>query len=250
MCLLEEAPLHHNKFIQPNLIIMKFIISAIMALAMFSSCKKEGLETITRNMNVVNFSKLKMGSDFDINVKQGATFSVAATGRERDVNDLRADIQNGELNINFSSLLNNHKRVTINITMPSLTKFDFTGNSRIDVGSFTETVAVSGYVNGNSKATVRMTAPEFVLEVSGNSELVLTGQATKVKTKASGNSFIDTYAVPAQLGTAQASGNSKIKVFASQELFADASGNSHIYFKGNPGNRFFSETANSKIIQE
>jgi Putative auto-transporter adhesin, head GIN domain len=229
---------------------MKHFFSAVIILLIFSSCQKEGVETITRTMNVVNFSKLNMGSNFDINVKQGTTFSVTATGRERDVNDLRADIQNGELQINYNNFIEQRKRVTVNITMPSLTQFEFTGNSRIDVGSFTEMVTVSGNVNGNSKATVRMSAPEFKLNVSGNSDLILNGQATKVDAKTSGNSFIDTYGVPAVLGYAQASGNSKIKVFASSDLFADASGNSYIYFKGNPGNKFFSESSNSKIIQE
>jgi Putative auto-transporter adhesin, head GIN domain len=229
---------------------MKFFFSAIMALFIFSSCQKVRLETITRDMNVVNFSKLNMGSDFDITIKQGAAFSVTATGRTRDVNDLRANIENGELKIKYNNFIEKRKRVTINITMPSLTKFEFTGNSRIDINGFTEAVTVRGNVNGNSKATVRMSAPEFALDVSGNSDLILSGQATRVEAKASGNSFIDTYAVTAQRGTTQASGNSKIKVFASQELFADASGNSHIYFKGNPGNKFFSESGNSKVVQE
>jgi hypothetical protein len=229
---------------------MKYVSSALIVLLFFTSCKKEGMETITRDMNVVNFSKLNLGSNFDINVKQGTAFSVTATGRERDVNDLRSSIQNGELKINYRNFIEKRKHVTVNIIMPSLTQFEFTGNSRINVNGFTETVKVNGNVNGNSKATVRINAPEFKLDVSGNSDLILTGQATRVEAKATGDSFIDTYAVPAQRGSTQASGNSKIKVFASAELFADASGSSHIYFKGNPGNKFFSESSNSKIIQE
>jgi hypothetical protein len=229
---------------------MKQLFYAVIVLLSLSSCQKEGLETITRTMNVVNFSKLNLGSNFDINVKQGVTFSVTTTGRERDVNDLRADIQSGELKINYNNFIEKRKPVTVTITMPSLTQFEFTGNSRIDVSGFTETVVVNGNVNGNSKATIRMNAPEFKVDVSGNSDLTLTGQASKVDAKASGSSFIDTYAVPAIRGNTEASGNSKIKVFASADLFASASGNSHIYFKGNPGNKFFSESSNSKIIQE
>jgi hypothetical protein len=224
--------------------------AAFVMLNFLSSCQKEGLETITRTMNGTSFSKLNMSSNFDINVKQGATFSVTATGRERDVNDLRADIQNSEMKISYNNIVENHKRVTVNITMPSLIQFEFGGNSRIDVSGFTETIAVSGRINGNSKATVRMNTPTFKLDVSGNSELTVTGQATRVDGKVSGNSLIDAYAVPAVLGYTEASGNSKIRIFTSSDLFASASGNSFIYFKGNPGNRFFSESDNSKVIEQ
>jgi hypothetical protein len=224
--------------------------AAISMLFVLSSCEKEGLETISKNFTETGFTKLNLGSNFEITVTKGSPFNIKATGRERDVNDLRSKVENGEFNLSYQNYMERRQKVTVNITMPSLTKFQFNGNSRITVSGFTETSIVDGNVNGNSKANISMAAPEFKLDVSGNSELTLIGQSAKVEATVSGNSFLDTYNVPALLGKIVATGNSTIKVFASRDLFADASGGSHIYFKGNPGNRFFSETSDSKIIEE
>jgi hypothetical protein len=229
---------------------MKNLFYAVIVLLSFSSCKKEGLGTTTRSIDLANFSKLYMGYNFDITVQQGNSYSIIASGSTKDVNDLRVNVQNGVLNISYNNYNENHKRVAINITMPSLVKFEIMGNSSINVSGFTETVGVNGTISGNTKATIRMSAPEFKLDVTGSSTLNLTGQAAKVYTTASGNSEINTYAVPALVGYTEASGNSKIKIFASADLFATANGNSFIYFKGNPGNKFFSESSNSKIIEE
>lgn len=224
--------------------------AAISMLFLLSSCKKDGLETISKNITETGFTKLNLGSNFDITVKKGNSFEIKVTGRERDVNDLRSKVENDEFNLSYRNFMERRQKVTVNITMPSLIKFQFNGNSRTTVSGFTETTKVGGNINGNSKANISMSAPEFKLDVSGNSELNLIGQSAKVEAIVSGNSLLETYNVPALLAKIVATGNSKIKVFASEELFADASGNSRVYFKGNPGNRFFSETSNSKIIEE
>jgi hypothetical protein len=107
-----------------------------------------------------------------------------------------------------------------------------------------------GIISGNTKATLNASAPNLKFEVSGNSELIVIGNAERVKANVSGNSFLNTYGVAAKNGEAVATSNSKIKIYTSIVLNASASDNSHIYFKGNPGDRFFAESVNSNIIEE
>jgi Putative auto-transporter adhesin, head GIN domain len=230
---------------------MKQYLTAVAAACLFFiSCKKEGTEQTTREFAVTNFTKLNMGSNLEINVIKGVSFSVKAEGRMRDLDDMKAEVQNGELKIWFTDFMQKRERVKVNISMPSLVAFDFSGNTHVNINGFTETSEVEGKITGNSKATIQMNATQFTLDVSGNSELAVNGQAEKVWANVSGNSYVNTYGVLSSLGRARASGNSKIKIHTSQELFADASGNSFIYFKGNPGGKFFSESGNSKIIEE
>jgi Putative auto-transporter adhesin, head GIN domain len=228
----------------------QYFIAVAAACLFFISCKKEGTEQTIREFAVTNFTELNMGSNLEINVIKGASFSVKAEGRQRDVDDMKAEVQNGELKIWFTDFRQKRERVKVNISMPSLVAFDFSGNTHIDINGFTEASEVEGKITGNSKATIQMNTTQFTLNVSGNSELTVRGQAQKVWVNASGNSYVNAYAVPSSFGRATATGNSKIKLYASQELFADASGNSFIYFKGNPGGKFFSESGNSQIIEE
>lgn len=250
LCDVNKKPL--NLFIKTTG--MKKVLSICMAVSvtafMFSSCEKEGQEQTTRDFSVSNFSKLDLGSNMDINVTKGSSFSVKALGRIRDVDDLKAEVINGELKMKFTDFIEHRKKVSVNITMPSLVAFHFSGNSFVKAAGFTQTSEVEGKVDGNSKVTLQMNAAQFTLDVSGNSELSINGQAEKVWANVSGNSYVNTYGVLSSLGRATASGNSKINIHASQELFADAGGNSHIYYKGNPGGKFFSTSGNSKIIEE
>ena len=226
-----------------------FLAIAISCLA-FSACKKEGTEQATREFAVVNFSKLNMGSNLEINVIKASSFSVKAAGRMRDIDDMRTEVQNGELKIWFTDILQKRERVKVNISMPSLIRFNFDGNSKVTVSNFTEATDMQGFVSGNTKATLNASALNFKFNVSGNSELTVNGNAEWVKANVSGNSFLNTYGVAAKNGEAVATDNSKTKIYTSVSLNASASGNSHIYFKGNPGGRFFAESDNSKIIEE
>jgi Putative auto-transporter adhesin, head GIN domain len=230
---------------------MKQYVMAVAAVCLFFiSCKKEGKEQTTREFSASNFTKLNMGCNLEVNVIKSISFSVKAEGRLRDVDDMKAEVQNGELKIWFTDVMQKRERVKVTISMPSLTRFDFNGNSRVTVSNFTETTDMAGMITGNTKATVNANAPKFKLEVSGNSELTVNGSAENVYANVSGNSLLNAYGVPAKGGEVIATGNSKIKIYTSVYLNASANGNSYIFFKGNPGGRFFGEFDNSKIIEE
>jgi hypothetical protein len=229
---------------------MKKLFTAIVVLLLLSSCKKESLEIATKEFNVSNFNKLNMGSNFQINVIKASSFSLKAEGRKRDIDDMKAEVQNGELKIRFTDIVQQRERVKVSISMPSLTLFNFDGNSRATVSNFTEATDIQGFVSGNTKVILNASALKFKFDLSGNSELTVNGNAEWVKANVSGNSFLNTYGVAAKNGEAVATDNSKIKIYTSISLNASSSSNSHIYFKGNPGGRFFAESGNSKIIEE
>lgn len=226
-----------------------FLAIAISCLA-FSAFKKDGTEQATREFAVASFSKLNMGSNLEINVIKASSSSVKAAGLMRDIDDMRAEVQNGELKIWFTDIVQQRERVKVSITMPSLTRFNFDGNSRVTVNNFTEATDMQGFVSGNTKVILNASAPNLKFDVSGNSELTVNGNAEWIRANVSGNSFLNTYGVAAKSGEAAATDNSKMKIYTSISLNASASGNSHIYFKGNPGGRFFAESDNSKIIEE
>lgn len=229
---------------------MKQLFTALASLLLLVSCKKESLEIATKNFNASDFNKLNMGSNLQINVTKASSFSVKAEGRMRDINDMKAEVQNGELKIWFTDNVQQRGQVNVSISMPSLTLFNFNGNSRVTVSNFTEAEEMQGSISGNTKVKLNATVRNFKFDLSGNSELIVNGNAELVKANVSGNSFLNAYGVNSKSAEAIATSNSKIKVFTSISLNASASGNSHIYFKGNPSDRFFAESDNSKIIEE
>ena len=71
-------------------------------------------------------------------------------------------------------------------------------------------------------------------DVSGASQVTLSGSAGDVTIGASGASQLDLSAFSVDDADVEASGASKVTVNASGKLDADASGASHVYYLGSP----------------
>ncbi|GAB3175021.1 head GIN domain-containing protein [Telluribacter humicola] len=189
----------------------------------------------TRTFNLSNFSKLSMGSAYRIQVKQGSSFSVTATGEKQDLDDLDAKVSNGTLMIRYKQekWKNRREQVHINITMPSLDAVDFSGACVANVTGFDSNKNMDIEVSGASKVTMDVTAPKVQLELSGASVLTLNGKAEVLNGELSGASVFRGNSFPVREANLGASGASKASVVANSSLTADASGASSISYAGN-----------------
>jgi len=229
---------------------MKAIITITIALITFCSCKKEAIKYTTKQVSLENFSKLDISNNVEIQVAKAATYSILITGKITDVDDVITTVQNGELKIGYANTQQNRDRLLVKITMPFLLKFNFSANSNFSITGFDESQVVEGTISNNTNGTANIKATEFNLTIQNNAELMLSGSAEKIKCTVYGNSYLHTYNVLAKTVEAIANGNSQIKTYANQVINASSSGNSIIYFKGNPGNKFLAEQDNSRIIEQ
>lgn len=250
----------HPSFLQlyryfiANLIIMKrksiYLFLLVFIGISFSSCKKEGLETITKDLNVRDFNKLEIAGEFDIRVMQGAAYSVRITGRERDLADLEIKVFDQLLLMDYPHFNLFRKKATLTITMPSLQDMVFAGVSNITVEGFTEAVPVRVETSGESRLYLKMNAPLFQLRASSLSEITLNGIAGELKAETAGAAMIDAYQAPVLKGTAVASSQSTIKLHTLQWLSATAAGKSRIYYKGNPQQENLVVSGDARIVEE
>ncbi|QNA46038.1 head GIN domain-containing protein [Lacibacter sediminis] len=227
-----------------------FLCLVIFIGLIFTSCRKEGFQTITKELNVHDFSKLEIAGEFDIRVTQGANYSVRITGRERDLADLEIKVFDHLLLMDYPHFDLRRQKAIITITMPSLQDMVFAGVSNITVEGFTETVPVRVETSGESKLHLKMNAPLFQLLASSLSEITLDGIAGELKAETAGAAIIDTYATPVVKATAVAASQSTIKVFALQWISATAAGKSRIYYKGNPQQENLVISGDARIIEE
>ncbi len=193
----------------------------------------------TRNLDVSNFNRLDIGSAFTINVSKGP-FKVTAKGKEDDIKDLEAKVDNGELSIRYKdkkswSMWGNHDNVYLNITMPALRAVDFSGATSSKVSGFTSK-QLSIDLSGASNATFDISADAIDVECSGASDLTLRGDADLLKVDLSGASELKASDLKVSEATIEASGASDAKLNVSNKIVANASGASDIKFKGSAKN--------------
>ncbi|WP_247237264.1 head GIN domain-containing protein [Telluribacter sp. SYSU D00476] len=188
----------------------------------------------TRTFNLSNFSKLEIGSAYRIQVKQGSTYSVTASGQKQDLDDLEARVSNGTLSIRYKQekWKNRRETVQINITMPELDAVDFSGACVANVTGFSSNKNMNIEVSGASKVTMDVSAPKVHLNLSGASVLTLNGKADVLNGELSGASVYKGTSFPVREANLGASGASKASVVANTSLTADASGASSISYSG------------------
>jgi Putative auto-transporter adhesin, head GIN domain len=193
----------------------------------------------TKNFDVSNFNRLDIGSAFNINVTKGP-FKVSVKGKEDDIKDVEAKVDNGELSIRYKdkkswSMWNNHETVYLTISMPSLRAVDFSGATTSKIAGFTSK-QLSIDLSGASKATFDISADVVDVECSGASDLILRGDADQLKVDLSGASELKASEFKVSEAVIEASGASDARVNVSNKIVANASGASDIKFKGTATN--------------
>lgn len=207
-----------------------FLFAALLITAF--SCQVTAQET--RKFSVSGFSRLSMGSAFKIDVKQGNSYSVTATGRAEDLDDIESSVKGGELRLGYKNhnWNKNRKTVEVSITMPSLDGVDFSGASKANVARFSGVKSMDIEVSGASQVTMSLASPKVSIDLSGASSLTLSGEGDVLTGEVSGASSLKGRDFSAKTVNIDASGASSAAVLASNTVNAEASGASSIRYSG------------------
>ena len=188
-----------------------------------------------------DFDKLDMSSAFQIEVKQGSTFSVSVDAeRSEDLDDLSVIIRNGTLIAKYRDgkggwkCNNNRKKVYLTIVMPTLKLVDFSGATKSKISGFNDLEELILKFSGAANSEINVKADKVKLDCSGASSIKMNGNASKMNFDVSGASNVNCYNFPARDVDADISGASSVKVNASKTLSVEASGASSLRYRGQP----------------
>jgi hypothetical protein len=229
----------------------KTFIFQLLALITIA-CSGPSSAQSTRNFPAQGFTKLDMGSAFQIEVKQGSGFSVTTTGRKEDLEELESSVKGGTLHLGYRNggWGKNRKTVNVSITMPALEAVDFSGASKARVANFSGTKKMSIDVSGASSVTLSTDAPQVQFDLSGASTLTLTGSGNVLSGEVSGASSFKGREFSAKVANIEASGASSAAVVASNTVNADASGASSIRYSGGAKDIHSSTSGASSVKRE
>lgn len=232
----------------------KFVKAALLVLsclAVLASCTKEAANPVSRSFNIAGFDKVAAGDDHEVIITAGNDFSVLARGDARDVNELGLSVSSRSLQIGYPVYRNGRKRVHIYISMPKIVLLDFGGASYGNVSGFAASDTMKVSLSGDASFTVNANIALFDVNVSGSSELTINGSANKLVADVSGQGRYFGYGL-GNTGTALiwTSGQANAFVYSNNQLLAEASGQSKIFYKGNPAQKTLNVTGEATIIQQ
>lgn len=183
-----------------------------------------------------SFRSVKVSQGIDLYFSQSGEYALAVSAsRAKDVDQITTEIVNGVLRIGLkdkSIRLGRHK-FRVYLSAPELDMLDASSASDVVIAGTLAAKSIHLKISSASNFRGEIIADQLIVDASGASDVYLKGKVTAVKFDASGASDIKAFDLIASGGEVDASGASDIQVTMNGKLSAEASGASHIKYRGN-----------------
>jgi hypothetical protein len=189
----------------------------------------------TEKRSVTSFTGVDVSGGLDIYVKQDSTSSVTI---ETDANlqqYIITRVEDGVLRIyqENNTNLDATRGIKIHVSNPSFSSFEASGACDIrGENKISHTGEIHLHASGASKIELDVNAPKVSGELTGASDIKLTGTTKDLDINASGASNAKCYELLTENANADLSGASSASIFASVKITGEASGASDLKYKG------------------
>jgi hypothetical protein len=202
-----------------------------------------------KDLNVKDFQKVQIKGYFHLTLRKGS-FNVIAEGKTSQLENLKAEVKNQQLTIEYKEKKILPSRVELIITLPQLQSLDIGGASKARVEKGLDYDNVAYYVSGASSAEIEVNTEHVYADVSGTSELLIKGSASLLKGHVAGTAMLKAFDFPVKKAELNVEGASGARVKVSEVLTANASGTSRVRYLGNPSQLITNAIGLSSIKKE
>ena len=197
---------------------------------------------VTKPISVSSFSKLQVGSAFEVNVSFGDQEALTLRIDDNLADHVDAGVSGGTLHIGLKPRTSVHDAtLKADVTARSLTSIELSGASRVHLSSELSGPSVKLTASGASELDGSVRADEVSLSLSGASSAKLSGNAARLVVSGSGACKLDALQLQSTDLEISLSGASDASVSVSGTISAVVSGASNLRYRGSP--RFIKKEA-------
>ena len=203
--------------------------------------------------NVAEFTGVEVSGTVSLYLSQGTTQGVAVSAGDLKYNNkIKTEVKNGVLHISVDGGMWNgfnwtNKKLKAYVTVTNLKRIEASGATYVSTSGIIKSDDLKLEISGASEIKGELDVAKLNVDVSGASVAKLSGRAGNARIDASGAATIGGYNFEIDTCKASTSGASGVRVFVKDQLIADASGGSFIYFKGAPLSTNLNSSAGSTI---
>ena len=190
-------------------------VAALVCIAGTTGCAKEAVKIETAELKVPAFESVRLRGGFSVDISVGAEQKVTVTGAADELNKVTHEHELGRrLLLEAPRGVGEDATMQVSIVVPKLKAV---------------------YLGGELSASIRkLEQKAILLDVSGTSEVKVSGTMDFFQVDCTGLSEIDASMLSAKRVEATTSGNCKMDVRVSDLLTADLSGKSEVGYFGSP----------------
>ncbi|MFS4468356.1 head GIN domain-containing protein [Maribacter sp. 2210JD10-5] len=232
------------------------IVFAILALVLLGSCSTETIrvsgEVTSVTYNFSDYDVLNVSDDFNVFVRFSPTEEEIRVEANADLQEKIIVRKEGNvLTIKFDRNLNVRGNATQNvyITTASITQFKGFGDVEIDLENILIAENIKIELFGDSNFEGEIATKNLTLSLRGDSDMNIFGNADDVVANLQGDSTFRDYDLSTLDLDIDLSGDSDAYLSVSESIKIRASGDSRLYYKGNPEIVRQRLTGDSKLIK-
>ena len=188
-----------------------------------------------KEYDFTEFDQLYVEGPFNLNVVQGDEFRVIVAGNQQFVEKAVLEENEGVLSISYSGdeyeAHRYNRLLEVKMICPSLNQIDLRGSATGRVRGFEE-AKMDVALKGATELILDSEINQINIDLSGASRLDLVGSGSEINAELTTASYLDSFGFKAENGKVRASGASKVKIFASEELEIKASLISEVQYRG------------------
>ena len=195
----------------------------------------------TETYDVSGFSELEMGVRGTAYVSQGGTESLEITGPEDVLEDIRVDVSNGRLTIDYTEqnwvsrfFSGDRDEVEVRVTMSRINDLSVNGAGTIVGETSIESGDLRLGVSGAGEMDLDLDAQTLRTEISGAGEMTLSGSTAEHTIQISGAGEVDAANLETADSSIRVSGAGQCTVHATNTLDVSVSGAGSVRYKGQP----------------
>ncbi|WP_295714235.1 head GIN domain-containing protein [Mucilaginibacter sp.] len=212
----------------------KLIFSGMALLLTVSMAFNSSAQTVTRNVS--GYTGVSCGGPFNVFIKIDGTESIKLDVDANVVNDIKTEVENGVLKVEFKDHWRNHRniqRANIYITAKTLAYLgnSGSGNTTVDgvMSAQNARVALSG--SGNIKTAVKSSTLD--LSLSGSGSIDIKGSAGTADIHIAGSGEVNGKDLKTQTVEARISGSGSVNIIADKTVSASIAGSGSVQYSGN-----------------
>ena len=203
---------------------------------LFGCINGEG-ETITEELVLNDFSKIKLKISADVYVTQGDVQKVEVKGQQNIIHQLDLDVNGETWEIEFDDCVRNYNDLKIYITIPEIKELNISGSGLI-YGENDFTVGdLRLRISGSGDIDLIVDANDIDSKISGSGKIKMGGTTNRFKLAISGSGDYRAFDLDSEDGEIEISGSGDAEVNVSDELDIEISGSGDVYYKGTPALR-------------
>ncbi|WP_266202285.1 PspC domain-containing protein [Pontibacter kalidii] len=204
----------------------------------------------SRSYNFRDFNRVTISGPYHVQLRQGDTYSVSVRAGEAELKRIELDQSGNELDIStdekFFRMFKDRDPVLIQITAPDINTIELNGAIKADIGSL-KAESLRMNLTGAIQTMANLNVRNLRVDASGATASTFVGKADRFELDATGACVVQADRLEARYVDADVTGAGMAEVYATNTLRADASGSSHIVYRGNPSDTIIDSSGPSTV---